>query len=47
MKKFIIAAAIVLTTGLLTITTKNNTVKTVRATATVAVFDQSVLGTAD
>ena len=47
MKKIIIAAAIVLTTGVLTIVTKDNAVKTTK-TATMAIaIDKNILATAD
>jgi hypothetical protein len=47
MKKIIIAAAIILTTGMLTTITKNNSTKTISVTKTAIELDHSVLGTAD
>ncbi|MGZ3756830.1 MAG: hypothetical protein ACXVAY_13935 [Mucilaginibacter sp.] len=48
MKKFIIAAAVVLTVGLSTAITKNNSAKAEKITRTEALYNKSIsLGTAD
>jgi len=47
MKKIIVAAAIILTAGALTVFNKDNNVKTVAMAKTNVAFDKNVLGTAD
>ncbi len=47
MKKIFIAAAIILTTGMLTIISKTDSPKVASVTQTVIDLNQSVLGTAD
>jgi len=47
MKKIIIAAAVVLTAGLLTTINKENTVKNEKIARISISFDKNVLGTAD
>ena len=47
MKKIIIAAAIVLTTGVLTVITKENNVKTAKTLTTGTTSDKNVLAQAD
>jgi hypothetical protein len=48
MKKIILAAVIIFTTGILsTITKEGSTVKPVKAMKTVVNIDKSILGTAD
>ncbi|HEY0246369.1 MAG TPA: hypothetical protein VGC01_12445 [Mucilaginibacter sp.] len=47
MKKIIIAAAIVLTTGVLTVVTKDNSIKTVKSATTAIAIDKNILATAD
>jgi len=47
MKKVIIAAAIVLTTGVLTIVTKSTNVKSTEIVKSSTTFDKNVIATAD
>jgi len=47
MKKIFFAAAIVLTTGVLTVITNTNNVKTAKTVTTATAFDKNVTATAD
>jgi len=47
MKKIIMAAAILLTTGILTVITKENNTKTIVASKSAVAIDKSILATAD